>query len=252
MKKILVLIPIVLALAGCGTLIPKQVEFFQKKVKALPEKTASQIEKEKQAAYAASLVARITRDAAVANHDPVSVTVPAKQTEELTSAVSVSLGPPESIPSITTNATAKLSNALVERKAELDSDIVKYGNRNEPLVGKKIEGTGLIRVPYFVYIGGILLLGFIVWTGLKLYGAVNPAVGLGVNTVGRIGGSVISRGFSEVVKAGEEFKTEVQNSELAADVKTKVIAWFTQHQKQEQSHDTKEIVQTLTKKQVGI
>jgi len=232
-------------LAGCGTLIPKKVEFFQKKVKAVPEKTASDLETERQAAYAASLAARLTVDAAISNNDPATVVTPAKNTEALTAAVSTSLGPPQSLPS---GAVTNLANRVIENKAELNRKIARYSDRVEPLVGKKIEGTGLVRIPYFVYIGSIVVLGFIVWTGLKLYGAVNPVVGLGTNVVGRVGSSVLSGAVSELSKGGELFKEKVQNSELTAEVKAKVLDLFSHAHASAQDQSTKDIVKVLTAK----
>jgi len=232
-------------LAGCGTLIPKKVEFFQKKVKAVPEKTASDLEAERQAAYAASLSARITVDAALKNNDPASVVLPAKNTEALTEAVSTSLGPPQSIP---TGAVTNLANRVIENKAELNRKIARYSDRVEPLVGKKIEGTGLVRIPYFVYIGILVAIGFIVWTGLKIYGAANPVVGLGTNVVGRVSSSVLSGAVSELSKGGELFKEKVQNSELTAELKAKVLDLFTHAHVQAQDKSTQDIVKALTVK----
>jgi len=232
-------------LVGCGTLIPKKVEFFQKKVKAVPEKTASDLEAERQAAYAASLTARLTVDAAISNNDPASVVTPAKNTEALTTAVSTSLGPPQSLPA---GAVTNLANRVIENKAELNRKIARYADKVEPLVGKKIEGTGLIRVPYFVYIGAIALVIFLVYTGLKIYGAVNPIVGLGTNVVGRVSSSVLSGAVSEISKGGELFKEKVQNSELTAELKAKVLELFAHSHGQAQDKSTQDIVKALTVK----
>jgi hypothetical protein len=248
MKKILSLglaLVLVGALAGCGTLIPKKVEFFQKKVKAVPEKTASDLETERQAAYAASLAARLTVDAAVANNDPVSVVTPAKNTEALTVAVSTSLGPPQSIPS---GAVTNLANKVIENKAELDRKIARYSDKTAPLVGKKIEGTGLIRVPYFVYIGILVVIALVVWTGLKIYGAVNPVVGLGTNVVGRVGSATLSGAVSELSKGGELFKDKVVNSEFTQETKAKILDWFSHAHAQAQDKSTQDIVKALTVK----
>jgi len=232
-------------LAGCGTLIPKKVEFFQKKVQAVPEKTAKDLEVERQAAYAASLAARLTVDAAVKNNDPATVVTPAKNTEALTAAVSTSLGPPQTIPS---GAVTNLANKVIENRAELDRKVARYADKVEPLVGKKIEGTGLIRIPYFVYIGGIALVIFLVWTGLKLYGSVNPVVGLGTNVVGRVSGSVLSGAVSELSKGGELFKEKVAESELTAEVKAKVLELFSHAHAKAQDKSTQDIVKALTVK----
>jgi hypothetical protein len=226
-------------------LIPKKVEFFQKKVKAVPEKTASDLEAERQAAYAASLTARLTVDAAISNNDPASVVTPAKNTEALTTAVSTSLGPPQSLPA---GAVTNLANRVIENKAELNRKIARYADKVEPLVGKKIEGTGLIRVPYFVYIGAIALVIFLLYTGLKIYGAVNPVVGLGTNVVGRVSSAVLSGAVSEISKGGELFKDKVVKSELTAELKAKIIEWFSHAHDSAQDQSTKEIVKALTVK----
>jgi len=232
-------------LTGCGTLIPSKVEFFQKKVKPVPEKTAHDLETERQAAYAASLSARLTVDAALKNNDPDTVILPAKNTEALASAVSTSLGPPQSLPS---GPVTNLANRVIENRAELNRKIARYADKVEPLVGKKIEGTGLIRVPYFVYIGGIVLVLFLVWTGLKIYGAVNPVVGLGTNVVGRVGSSVLSGAVAELSKGGELFKDKVVHSELTAEVKARVLELFSHAHASAQDQSTKDIVKALTVK----
>ncbi len=232
-------------LAGCGTLIPKKVEFFQKKVKAVPEKTASDLETERQAAYAASLAARLTVNEVIKNNDPAAVVTPAKDTEALTAAVSTSLGPPQTIPD---GPVTNLANRVTENKAELDRKVARYADKIEPLVGKKIEGTGLIRVPYFVYLGAIALVIFLAWTALKLYGAVNPIVGLGTNVVGRVSGSVLSGAVAELSKGGELFKEKVMNSELTAEIKSKVLDLFSHAHVQAQDKSTQDLVKTLTVK----
>lgn len=233
-------------LAGCGTLIPKKVEFFQSKVQALPEKPDTQVELEKEVAYAATLTARLTTEAAVSNHSPVSVIAPAKATETLTSAVSVSLGPPKSVPAIDT--ATNLAVKLVEKSGSLDAKVEKYADKIAPLVGKKIEGTGFIRIPYFLYIGIVIAIVFVIWTGLKIYGAANPIVGLGTNIVGRVGSKTVSLAASELAKGGELFKEELAKSGIEQAVTAKVETLFRHSQERAQSETTKEVVKTLTQK----
>ena len=232
-------------LAGCGTLIPKKVEFFQKKVQAVPEKTASELETERQAAYAASLSARLTVDAVVKNNDPTNVVIPAKNTEALTAAVSTSLGPPQTIPS---GAVTNLANKVVENRADLDRRVARYSDKVAPLVGKKIEGTGLIRIPYFVYIGGIALALFLAWSVWKIYASTNPVLSLGTNVVGRVSSKVASAAVSEVAKGGELFKEKVAESELTAEVKAKVLELFSHAHAKAQDKSTQDIVKALTVK----
>ena len=230
---------------GCGTLIPKSVEFFQKKVTSVPVKTARQEETERQAAYAASLSARLTVEAAVSNNSPLAVVNPAKNTEALAAAVSTSLGPPQSVPS---GPVTNLVNKVIENRADLNRSIEKYAGRVAPLVGKKIEGTGFIRIPYFVYIGGILLIVFLAWTALKIYGSMNPIVGLGTNVVGRLSSKAVAGIASQVTKGGEVFKEEVANSEFTSDVKAKVLELFQHAHEKTQDQSTQEVVKALTVK----
>lgn len=234
-----------LVLGGCGTLIPKKVEFFQKKVQAVPTKSAYQEEVERQAAYAASLSARLTVEAAVSNNSPATVITPAKNTEALTAAVSTSLGPPQSIPS---GPVTNLANKLIESRASLDHRVDRYAAKVDPLVGKKIEGTGFIRIPYFVYIGSIILVIFLAWTALKIYGSMNPVVGLGTNIVGRLSSKTVASIASQVTKGGEVFKEELSNSGLEQAVKDKVLEIFANAHSKVQDKSTQDVVKSLTVK----
>lgn len=232
-------------LTGCGTLIPKKVEFFQKKIKPVPEATSGQKETERQAAALAAVKARQTVEAALQNNSPVAVIEPAKDTELLTTAVSASLGPPVR-PYV--DAPTNLVDRVNHNTAVLHGKIDSYRERIEPLVGKKIEGTGFIRINYFVYVGGLLALGFLVWTGLKIYGSVNPIVGLGTNIAGRIGSKTLSTGYAELVKGGEYFKEELAESGLAKDIQDSVVRLFRQSHERAQSTEHQDIVKLLTAK----
>jgi hypothetical protein len=243
MKRILTLLAIA-ALTGCGTLIPKQVEFFQKKVQAFPEKTEKQKETERQAADLAADRAYATVLAAALEHSSPAVTEPAQDTKVLTEAVSQSLGPPISkYEGPVTNLAAKVES----NQAKYNEKVTDFARQDNKLEGKKVEGTGLIRIPYFVYIGGIALVIFIAWSVLKLYGSINPAVGVGVNSVGRIASSVLARSYQEIVAGGEAFKDYVEKSELSKEVQTKVLDLFSRAHKENQSPDTQTTVQTLTR-----
>ena len=236
---------LLVTLVGCGTLIPKKVEFFQKKVQAVPTKTASDEEAEREAAYAAHLAARLTVESAVSNHSPATVIGPAKTTERLTDAVTTSLGPPQDIPSL--KSVDKIAARVIENRADLNRKIDRYAAKVDPLVGKKIEGTGLVRVPYFVYVGSLIVLAFLVWTGLKIYGSINPVVGLGTNVVGRVASSVLQKGYSEIVSGGEAFKDYLEKSGIESSAKEKVLDLFSRAHKENQSPNTQVLVRELTK-----
>lgn len=244
MKKSLTLL-FLIALTGCGTLIPKNVEFFQKKVKSVPVASESAKETERQAAALASVKAEETFVAAVEANSPATVLAPAKDTELLTRAVSGSLGPPAyTYAGITTNLVNKVDSNV----AKLNRKVGNYSEKVAPLVGKKIEGTGFFRMGYFTYIGIIIGLVVLAWFALKIYGSINPIVGLGTNVVGRLGSKSVAGIASELVKGGEVFKEDVLHSTLAHDVKAEVLRLFSGAHAKAQSTDTKSVVSALTVK----
>jgi len=234
--------------SGCGTLIPKSVEFFQRKVRAVPEVSESSKETQRQAADYVATKTEETKVAAIETHADTNVVSLATDANIVAGALSGSLGPPEDP---WKKEALRLALKLKEQQADFNEKMVAYAKHTDKDAGKKIEGTGFIRIPYFVYIGCIALVLFLIWTGLKIYGSINPAVGLGVNSVGRIGSAVLSRGFSEVVKGGEDFKDAIKNSELTAEVKAKILDTFQRHSMQSQSQDVQKVVQTLTVPTVG-
>jgi len=244
MKKLLVLIPALMLLAGCGTLIPKTVEFFQRKVKAVPEVSDKAKETQRQAADYVSTKTEETKIAAIESDANTNVVSLATDANTVASALSQSLGPPEDP---WKKEALRLALMLKEQQANFNDKLASYAKHVDKDAGKKIEGTGFIRIPYFVYIGCIILVVFLIWTGLKIYGSINPIVGLGTNVVGRIGSAVRTRALTEVAEGGEAFKQYLTDSGLAAEVKSQVLDLFSRAHKENQSRDTQNIVSTLTK-----
>lgn len=231
--------------SGCGILLPKKVEFFQDKVHVVPEQKASEKETLRQAAKMLSERTTQTLVAATAEGASTNVITPAKEAEVLAGAVSTSVGPPAHPSQITAEQLAvKLDSALAALNKRLD-DFKKDNNENS---GKKIEGTGLFQIGYFsmwaIIIGGVLLIG----VALKIYGMVNPVVGVGVNAVGRVSSAVLKRGISEVAQGGEWFKeyVEEQGKELLS--KKEVMDLFSRAHTEAQSRDVQTLVEGLTKK----
>jgi len=246
MRPFILLCVAALALTtGCGSLIPKRLEFFQSKVKPFPELTASQKETQREAAALAAKRANDTLSAANKAGSPAEVISPASDTVDLTRSVSTSLGPPKSP---YTGPATNLSTKLDGSTANLNNRVEDFAKREEKFVGHKVEGTGLFSISYFSYIGGILLLIFLAWTALKIYGMVNPAVGAGVGIVGRVSSSVLSRGMAEVAAGGESFKNYLHTSGFDAAIKEKVLDLFSRAHKENQSSDVQDVIQKLTKK----
>jgi len=230
------------SLTGCGTLLPGRVEFFQKKVKPVPEATSAAKDTERQAAARAALKAHETWLNAVKEGSSSAVTVPAQETAALTEAVTDSLGPPSKPWEGTTTALVeKVDRDIAKLNRKLDD----YREKIEPLEGKKIEGTGFFSIGFFTMWGVILLVLFLGWTALKVYGIMNPAVGLGVRTAGKVSSAILHRGFTELVEGGEKFRTWVRKHPTETLTKAEIEELFVSAQKEEQSRDVKNVVENL-------
>lgn len=213
MKRLFLICVSAFLLSGCA-LIPKRVELFQKKVKSFPEPSAKLVEVQKAAALKAKEAARATfEDALKENSSPV-LRADARDSAVLTDAVSTSLGPPVKASQATSD---ELANELRAQIAKLQLRIDSFEAQNQKLEGKKIEGTGLLQIPYFAYLAVVILILIIVWhllhavvTGLQVAGVANPAVG----AVGTVGAAAMSELESLVKKAVSEAK------QVAKDVTT--------------------------------
>lgn len=242
-KKILPLFVGALLLCNGCALIPHSVEFFQRKVKAVPEKSESDKNHDRQAAARIHELTEEARIAAINEGASTNVLGPIIGANDLSGALSVSLGPPIR-PYFWSDDS--LGGLLVHNRAELDRDIQEYADAVQKDVGKKIEGTGLIRLPYFAFAGGVFLVFFLLWQGIKLYGIVNPVVGTAAGAIGRVSSTILHTGFSELVTGGEQFKSWIQNSGLAADLKAEIINGFNIAHQTQQSPATQAVVDKLT------
>jgi hypothetical protein len=113
-------------------------------------------------------------------------------------------------------------------------------------VGKKIEGTGWFKIGYFSYaalMAGLLILA---WVCLKIWGMVNPVVGLGVNSAGRISAGVLKRAVAEISAGGENFKNYLAESDLDDKIKARIRDMFSRGHLEEQSGDVQKVVAKIT------
>lgn len=234
-------------LPGCGSLIPKSVEFGQSKVKAFPEPTDKQVEVQREVAKRAHEKTSEAFHAAIKEDSGPDVLFPLGDAEKLTEAVSTSLGPPASRgPEDTNKLIAKLESQINKLSQKVDD----FKDRNQELVGKKIEGTGFLQIPYLVYVGLIALALILGWHILKIAltaaSVANPGAAVGLGVV-NVAGSVASKAFSQIVKGGENFldkiKTEIQDPALQAKIKD----LFTSAHKEAQDAEVRAIVDTNTK-----
>lgn len=234
----------IMAVPGCG-LFPKNVEFFQKKVEAVPTKSAKQLEKEKQAAQYVNVKVNEARDAALQDGASTNVITPITDAKLVSYALTTSLGPPQ-VP--WQDSSAELSRLLLKEISNLNTKLDKYTDRVEKLEGKKIEGTGLIQMGYFTYIGGIFIVGLIAYMGLKLYGSINPAVGVGLGLFERISGSVAKKAVKQVVAGNEAFKDVIDNIVTDASLRDTLLEEFRKAQTSKQDESIQNIIRLATSK----
>lgn len=243
-----------LSLSGCGVfsaLVPKDVEFAQDKVKAVPVQTDAAQERQRQAAQYINQKAQEAETAAAETQVDPKVAGPLKELHVVATGLTISLGPPSSpyhdwFSSQPDTVARDLATKLQSDVAKLNSKIDDFRKSTQKDVGKKIEGTGLIKMGYFTYLGCIIGLILLVWLAVKIYGMINPAVGLGSSVIGAVGSKVVSKAFSEVVAGGEAFKQYIDNSPLTDDVKNYVKSLFVQAHTSNQSADIQSLVDKLT------
>jgi hypothetical protein len=234
-------------LTGCGTLVPKKVELFQDKVQAFPDKKAKEREVQREAAQNAAREANALVKAVLTNAPATNVLKRAEATAELTDALSTSLGPPIS-PS--TSKPQTLADKLNSVTGKFIERVYDFKGSNDENAGKKIEGTGLVRVSYFAWVGGILLVCFLGYIALKvvttLGAAANPAVGLGVNAVS-MGAKGVAKALSQVIKGGKNFKTLLDKRITDDATKQEVLALFKIAQDKAQDEEVQRAVKHLAK-----
>jgi hypothetical protein len=247
MKALLIAFLSLGLLTGCGTLMPKKVELFQDKVEKFPDKKASEREVQREAAQNAAREANALVKAVLTNAPVTNVLKRAEATAELTDALSDSLGPPIS-PSKT--EPAKLADKLNTTTGKIIERVFDFKGANNENAGKKIEGTGLIRVSYFAWVGGILVLLFLGYIALKvvatLGAAANPAVGVGVNAVS-MGAKGIAKALSQVIKGGQKFKQGLDAKIQDKTTRDEILALFKASHKESQDAEVQKAVSHLTK-----
>lgn len=245
MKKLFSLLLLSVAFTGCH-LIPKKVEFGQDKVKAFPTMKASDHETQRQVAQRAAQKSDETLRAAIKTDAAPEVVAPAKEASVLSDSVASSLGPPLS-PASKDVPSEKLAAKLDHSVAKLNERVENFKESNNENVGKKIEGTGFLQVPYFVYLGGFLLTLFILFVIFKV-AKVALSTYLNAQTGGAYG--LAQKSLSQVVAGGNRFKHWLQTEvpELSAEVRAKVETLFHDAHHQEQDADVKALVAKLLSK----
>jgi len=245
MKKILQAILVVFLATGCSSLFPKTVEFGQDKVEKFPSHPKQQLEAERQATALATEKAREAET--IATIDNSTASQPAGEAADLSESVARSLGPPSDPWS---GEVKKLTERLDRLTSKYNGLLANFQKDNDENAGKKIEGTGFLQVPYFLWLGIVVGVVMILWIILKtvanVAAAANPGVAVGLRAA-QVGGRVLSRGFSQVLKGGEAFKDWLKKEVPDEALKTKILEAFKQHHTQAQDEDVQNLVKDLTK-----
>lgn len=230
MTKLLTVAILAGFLAGCGTLIPKRVELGQDKVEGFPKKDKVLVERERQAA---DFLYR-------APEDP--------DQNDVAKALTTSLGVPKEPWPV---AGKYLANSLSYRNWVYQTAVAKFAKQNDANEGKKIEGTGWLQIPYFVWllmVAGMAVIGLIVlavaWTFIKMYAMSNPPVALGLNAV-QAGGRVLSKAVSQIIKGGQRFKKSLEDQTTDEGLKHDIREAFREAQDREQDEEVRALIRNL-------
>lgn len=230
---------------GCG-ILPKPVEIGQKKVKNVPEKSQKAVELEKQAA---DLTARKTEEARdVILRENVTNALPSiTDARDAAYGLRYSLGAPAK-PWDSSGSEIALRLGYLENK--LDKALAEHRKEIAPTVGKKIEGTGWIQIPYFLWLALIAGALLFLWFALKVASVFYPPVGLGaagLSMAGRAGAWTVKKGFEQVVSGAEGFKQAIERSGFDQQVKEQVLDMLRRHQMVSQDSDVQELIRRMTK-----
>ncbi len=241
-QKLLLGPALAICIVGCSVLKPKPVELFQRRVPEIPARTATEDEHLRQAARAAKEYARQTVVTAIETQAAPEVINSATKTEVLTDAVAEAVGPPQT-PS--TREAEDLARLVLSDLARLERRYERFEQKLEQIEGKKVEGTGLVQLPYLTFVGLLLVLLIVVWGVLKAIALANPTIGVGVKAI-QVGGSVIRRAFQQIIEGGEIFKQKIKQSPLAEQDKQYILNLFRTEQQKVQDRDVQEIVKQFT------
>ena len=238
-------------LPGCGTLLPKKVEYFQDKVQKMPEASDKNIELQKQTAYMAKDKAKETLVAAIKENASTNVVTPAVDTAVLTDSLSGSLGKP--VAPFTGQAT-NLVLKLNKEDAKLDAKLDEFKHQNDENAGKKIEGTGTFQLSYLTNLLVLGIIAMVLYAALKIVTLISggsPVVSVGTQIME---GSVKAvtklahKGFGELIEGGEQFKKLVEEKFDDPATQEKIKELFRNAHESKQSRDVQDVVKNLTAK----
>jgi hypothetical protein len=103
-------------------------------------------------------------------------------------------------------------------------------------------------VPYFVYLGGFVLVVVVLWhlgkLALTAASVANPGFSVGVAGM-NVAGSVVSKGFHQLVTGGNAFKGWVEKEVSDPTLKQKILDAFASAHKESQDADVKAVINKI-------
>lgn len=252
MKRLLIYLALLIAIlffSGCQ-LVPKTVEFFQDKVKPVPIKTEKAKEFERQAAKYLEEKINTAHEEAVRADVTNSVVEPLTDAKIVASPLSESLGPPITPWSSTsTNLALQIEKTL----AKFNTQLEKYREIVKPNEGKAIEGTGLLQIPYFVWltvvIGGFFFLYILIKSvlqALMISSGAGIPLSIGLKSISGIASKNIKQGFVQVVQGLERTKEFIKQSSQSTFTKEEVLELIRNEQMKSQNVEIQKIIKELT------
>ena len=246
MKKLLTaasLFVLVLLLSSCAALLPADKEFFQKKVPSFPDKD-KKVEIQKQTAAVLATKVDQAYDAGLAYNIDSHAMAPLAEAHVLARPLSESLGQP--LKPYTGDVT-NLVGILHILEAKYDAALSKLETKLDGLEGKKIEGTGAIQIPYFLYLAIIVGVGALLVFIFKIVAIANPPLAI-AGTAVSAGAGLVKRGFGEMIEGGEHFKDLVAEKFEDPKLQAHILDLFRQAHMTKQSRDVQDVVKALTAK----
>ena len=226
------------------SLIPKDVEFFQKKVKELPAKSQTHSEVIKEAA---AFVADKTQEShiqAIKENATTNLQYMTYESSIVANSLSDSVGKPANP---WKSDAEKLSLKLDNLEAKLDQKIENFRERNDELAGKKIESSGIFQISYISYI--LLLFGLfsLLWFGLKVLSIFNPGIAVGMK-VASVPVSLAQKGLGQVIEGIEGAKDRIKEEIKDKKLQETILEIIRTEQEKKQNSDVQSLIREVTKK----
>lgn len=248
-RLLIVFICILISGTGCK-LIPKTVEFFQDKVKPVPTQTEKAKETERQAVQYVNVKVNEALLESVKNGVTNTIVDPLIDAKIVIEPLSGSLGPPSGA---WKGSGSTLAEELNKNTALLNKKLDRYREDIKENEGKKIEGTGLLQIPYLIWLlivgVGLLALYIVIRSviqALTIASGVGVPMSVGLKSVSGIAGKTVKTGFIQVIKGIEKTKDHFKKSNQTTFTRDEILEIIKNEQIKSQNTDVQNLIRELT------